>query len=256
MKGWKMRRRTLASLVAGALIVGLSQIAAPAQAAGDDVVPDPLFRACLNNTAIHQPAANAISAAQLQALTGTINCAFGQRFGSDGIEGAQYLTGISSLLLSYRLPNPSNLSPLAGLTNLTRLDLDNGYITDLTPLSGLKTLQRLNLTGNLIKDVSPLAGLDGLSYLDLTSNLIMNMSSIANFDAVPFRWGFFDAQNQGTAVGFSQSPSALSMTVVAGTPTTLGLWGFHNLYEWVLLTGSATFSGNTVTVPSGGSAYV
>ena len=57
----------------------------------------------------------------------------------------------------------SDLTPLAGLTNLGRLYLyGNTSLTDLSPLSGLTNLTELDLTGSAAQDVSPLAGLEGL----------------------------------------------------------------------------------------------
>ncbi|MCL2603698.1 MAG: leucine-rich repeat domain-containing protein [Defluviitaleaceae bacterium] len=51
----------------------------------------------------------------------------------------------------------SDLTPLAGLINLTMLDLNNNQISDLTPLAGLTNLEWLDLSGNPITDWSPVA---------------------------------------------------------------------------------------------------
>jgi len=62
-----------------------------------------------------------------------------------------------------------DVSALAGLKKLTRIDLDGcGLLTDLSPLSGLPNLTDLRLYGcKSLRDLSALAGLTGLKYLSL-----------------------------------------------------------------------------------------
>jgi Leucine-rich repeat (LRR) protein len=55
----------------------------------------------------------------------------------------------------------SELTPLAGLTNLQRLDLDNTAVSDLTPLAGLTNLRELYLSGTEA-DTAPLKHLEQL----------------------------------------------------------------------------------------------
>ena len=57
----------------------------------------------------------------------------------------------------------SDLSPLAGLTNLRKLDLSKHSIVDLTPLAGLTQLEELDLSLNLITDFSALPGVPTIS---------------------------------------------------------------------------------------------
>ena len=73
----------------------------------------------------------------------------------------------------------SNLSPLAGLTNLNRLDLRGNNISDLSPLAGLTNLTWLELWDNRISDLSPLASLTNLTELRLGGNSISNLSPVA-----------------------------------------------------------------------------
>ena len=56
-----------------------------------------------------------------------------------------------------------DVSPLAGLVNLTGSGLNNNQIVDVSPLAGLVNLTRLYLNNNQIVDVSPLAGLVNLT---------------------------------------------------------------------------------------------
>ena len=73
----------------------------------------------------------------------------------------------------------SDLSPLAGLTQLTSLQLENNAISDVSPLATLTQLDSLDLGDNAISDVSPLAILTKLTELNLSSNPISDVSSLA-----------------------------------------------------------------------------
>ena len=59
-----------------------------------------------------------------------------------------------------------DISPLAGLNNLTRLSLDYNSISDISALSGLINLIWLSLLGNSISDLSPLVANTGLGQGD------------------------------------------------------------------------------------------
>jgi len=75
-----------------------------------------------------------------------------------------------------------DLSPLAGLTNLTHLQLHLvDETTDITLLAGLTNLTLLNLRvqGNEITDITPLAGLTTLTTLNLSHNNIINLTPLA-----------------------------------------------------------------------------
>ena len=73
----------------------------------------------------------------------------------------------------------SDISPLAGLTQLRELHLKGYNILNISPLAGLTQLTNLNLDGNNISDVSPLAGLTQLTNLNLNGNNISDVSPIA-----------------------------------------------------------------------------
>jgi hypothetical protein len=87
------------------------------------------------------------------------------------------LTNLTELDLSYN--NISDLSPLAGLTNLTELGLSSNNISDITPLAGLTNLRSLSLHNNNISDITPLAGLTNLTELVLSQNNISDISPLA-----------------------------------------------------------------------------
>ena len=60
----------------------------------------------------------------------------------------------------------SDLSPLAGLTNLTQLWIGGNSISDISPLAGLTNLTSLTLEVNRISDISPLVANTGLGEGD------------------------------------------------------------------------------------------
>lgn len=64
----------------------------------------------------------------------------------------------------------TDLSALAGLTNLASLYMDYNDVSDLTPLAGLVNLIDLDLNSNNISDVTPLEALSGLRWLLLWGN--------------------------------------------------------------------------------------
>ena len=96
---------------------------------------------------------------------------------------------------------PADLSPLAGLPNLTgfrswgtpildlapfakfpklqRLDICGGGLSDISALEGLVGLKELYLVGNQITDISALASLTGLTRLNLEENQIADVSPLA-----------------------------------------------------------------------------
>ncbi|MFA6419144.1 MAG: leucine-rich repeat domain-containing protein, partial [Candidatus Margulisiibacteriota bacterium] len=81
--------------------------------------------------------------------------------------------------LELRGAQVSDLSPLAGLTNLEWLDLSGTQVSDLSPLAGLTNLEWLDLTGTQVSDLSPLAGLTQLEDLLLTDTQVSDLSPLA-----------------------------------------------------------------------------
>ena len=80
--------------------------------------------------------------------------------------------------------NISDITPLAGVTNLTRLSLGHEHFggnnfTDLSPLSGLINLTWLALSYNNITDLSTLTGLPNLTGLALNENNISDLNPLA-----------------------------------------------------------------------------
>ena len=72
----------------------------------------------------------------------------------------------------------SDISALAGLTNLASLDLWSNFISDISALAELTKLTYLGLERNSISDISALAGLTKLTELDLGWNSISDISPL------------------------------------------------------------------------------
>ncbi len=79
----------------------------------------------------------------------------------------------------------TDLSFLAGLTNLKRLDLRMiGKLEDLTPLANLMQLEYLNITGTNVTDFSPLTGLLKLADIEARMLKMTDASPIAAMSAL------------------------------------------------------------------------
>jgi hypothetical protein len=181
---------------------GLIGWARPAVA--DGLVPDASFRACIN-TALRQAVTAEPTVEQMAALTGTLACDGRERNTKiESIAGAQYLKGVTGLVLSYN--QIADISDLGGLTQLTELDLIGNKVTSTTalaPLTGLRSLDlranqvtdlgglskmtdlvELYADGNQITSVTPLAGLTNLTKLWLGNNAIADISALRDLTAV------------------------------------------------------------------------
>ena len=97
-----------------------------------------------------------------------------------GITDISALAGLTNLTELYLQFNAiTDISALAGLTNLTTLYLQSTEITDISALAGLTNLTALHLSFNEITDISALAGLTNLWALNLQFNAITDISALA-----------------------------------------------------------------------------
>ncbi|MDH5216756.1 MAG: leucine-rich repeat domain-containing protein [Gammaproteobacteria bacterium] len=109
----------------------------------------------------------------------SIDCSSG-----DILEGLEHLTALTEI--RFKESKISDLSPIANMTKLKVLQLDDrvnstqGEISDLSPLSNLTELTTLRLNRHRIKNISPLANLVKLVDLDLSSNEIEDLSPLEN----------------------------------------------------------------------------
>ena len=74
----------------------------------------------------------------------------------------------------------SEFSPLAGLTQLTRLYLSNNAISDISALSKMTQLVQLDLSDNTISDISALSKMTQLTWLNLNINAISDISPLSS----------------------------------------------------------------------------
>lgn len=82
-----------------------------------------------------------------------------RNFGVRDLRGLEFARNLTSLDVSSdtALQNAvRNLAPLADLTNLRFLDMENNDITDITPVASLFNLDELYLAGNPIFNIGPL----------------------------------------------------------------------------------------------------
>lgn len=75
-----------------------------------------------------------------------------------------------------------DLTPLAGLTRLTHLDLGFTQASDASPLAGLIRLEWLSLSHTRVQDVSPLAGLTYLEALDLCDTNVSDVAALSGLE--------------------------------------------------------------------------
>ena len=163
-------------------------------------IPDANLRAAIVE-ALGKTSGDIITVSEMETL---------ERFSASEIqdlEGLQFARNLEDLNMWF-LTSVSDLSPLAGLTKLTRLRFTNSPASDLSPLRGLTNLRTLILYAvgpsgvdaplldisplagltelrtlwlfwNSIADISPLAGLTKLRDLDLKQNRISDLSPLA-----------------------------------------------------------------------------
>jgi internalin A len=96
-----------------------------------------------------------------------------------GLEPAKNLTSLNLAGLCFGcIPaiELTDFAPLAGLTNLTTLDLGQNQLTDYSFLSGLTSLTSLYLDQNYLSNFSFLSGLTNLTTLDLSYNRLTDFS--------------------------------------------------------------------------------
>ena len=168
-------------------------------------IPDSNLRAAVE-TALGKVPADTITASEMETLT-RLQAPNADIRDLTGLELATNLTrlnlGGESVGSEYVNSNTiSDLSPLAGLTNLTQLDLWGNNISDISALASLTNLAglwlgvnsisdisvvadlthliNLGLEGNNISDISAVAGLTNLNWLNLGANSILDVSVVAN----------------------------------------------------------------------------
>ena len=144
-------------------------------------IPDPNLRAVIETTLNKAPGAP-IAPAEIAALT-RLEARNANINDLTGLEGATNLTsldlGPEKVANEWRNSNAvKDLSPLAGLTQLTSLHLPNNSISDISAVAGLTNLTWLNLWDNSVSNISAVAGLTNLKDLYLGNNNISDISPL------------------------------------------------------------------------------
>ena len=82
----------------------------------------------------------------------------------------------------------SDISMLADLTMLTRLELRDNHISDITPLAGLTQLEVLDISQNPLDggDISPLSGLNMLRELNIRETGLTDLAPVTNFTRLTY----------------------------------------------------------------------
>ncbi len=103
-----------------------------------------------------------------------------------GFNGIRDLTGLEFAVNLRKLvvnnSEISDLSPVAGLTQLLSLGFERNKVSDLSPVAGLENLEVLGFNFNLVSDLSPVAGLKNLSYLAFAHNQASDLPSLAGLE--------------------------------------------------------------------------
>ena len=189
------------------------------------------------------------------------------------LTGLEFATNLTTLELGpervaneWRNSNAvSDLSPLAGLTRLTRLHLPNNSISDISAVANLSDLTWLHLSHNNISDLSPLVANTGLgkgdnvyvrgnplSYLSIHTHIptLKRRGVTVEFDnrtlATPLKISGDDQQGTpGTALErpFVVEVRDASGSAFEGVPVT-----------FTVTAGGGTLSGTSATTDSSGRA--
>jgi hypothetical protein len=95
------------------------------------------------------------------------------------------ISWVFSILISRPV---TDISPVAGLTNLIQIQVGDGDVSDLTPLANLINLETLWSQRNRVTDITPILGLTGLRILNLYQSLepIASVAGIGTLTGLEF----------------------------------------------------------------------
>ncbi len=144
-------------------------------------IPDPNLRAVIAESLGKSPN-DSITVEEMGQLTRFKRYDTALDRGIEDLTGLQFATNLEDLVLGWWGHDGnqvSDLSPIAGLTKLRRLNLLNNPISDLSPLRDLTNLTELHLNDTLVSDLSPLSGLTNLTSLNIHPTLATNLSPLA-----------------------------------------------------------------------------
>ncbi len=111
----------------------------------------------------------------------------------------------------------TDISPVAGLAKLNKVEFKHNAIEDLSPLAGMPGLTSVGVNGNPVRDISPLKDCPKLAFLDLCDVRSYDPAAIAelgNFD-------FLDLSNPTQSYEYLAGKSVLSLRLSWTGLTTL-----------------------------------
>ena len=135
-------------------------------------IPDPNLRAVIAEELGKSP--NAPITAEDMKRLGRLDA---QNRGIQDLTGLQFAINLRSRL-DLRDNQISDISLIAGLTELRELEINRNTISDISPVRGLTNLTLLAFKGNQISDISPIAGLINLRGLYISDNPISDISPV------------------------------------------------------------------------------
>ena len=109
----------------------------------------------------------------------------------------------------------SDISPLASLSSLELLYLGGTLVLGIRPLASLSSLQRLGLWSTQVSDIEPLANLSSLEWLALGNTQVSDIEPLANLSSLEWLalWG-----TQVSDIGHLANLSALEQLYLSVTP--------------------------------------
>lgn len=94
------------------------------------------------------------------------------------LKGLEYFTGLKEIQITNS--QITSINELSELTNLESLVLrDNAKLSDISPIAGLTSLKKIDLSGCSISDISALAEMTNIEELDVTGNYISNIGNLS-----------------------------------------------------------------------------
>ena len=149
----------------------------------EDWMPDEYLRA-LVQTRLNLASGDALTKQAMPDLTELSDNDISRDDNISDLTGLEYATGLSSISLSDRQHGFSSLSPLAGLTSLTYLELRSDQISDITPIRNLTSLTDLIIDDAQISNISSLQNLTSITKIILSNNQISSISSLENLTSL------------------------------------------------------------------------
>ena len=145
-------------------------------------IPDPNLRAVIAEVLGKAPR-DTITVEEMEGLDRLV----ARDKGIENLTGLEFATNVRKLDFEYN--SISNLSAIAGLQNLEKLDIsDANNVSDLSPLAELKNLTRLAFHGTQVSDLSPLMGLTNLEFLAANGGNISDLSPLAGLINLKLIW--------------------------------------------------------------------